>query len=232
MKNFTVSSFAGFHELVINNFQMGCVYRGLKNEGYSLIPSLGRLLKFYEESGLDEEKLFLDEKNALELFRTECAQYVDVVPDGQLDLMALAQHHGLPTRLMDWTLNSLVALFFATENEFDGDSVVYVAPLGIPVLLRQEAGKADIGGIEEVTFFQALPHSPRMSAQNGVFSIQPKPCEEINTDLFSKITIKNEGREGIRNILFEYGVNRGILFPGLDGICSKIKHWKLNAKLK
>jgi hypothetical protein len=97
----------------LERFRSGYVYRGLQDSNYILTTTLNRL----GESHL--------EKHLLRNFRKY--SQIDTSFRSVWNWMALAQHHGLPTRLLDWTYSPLVALHFSTANflNFEKDGVIY-----------------------------------------------------------------------------------------------------------
>ena len=117
----TVSSWNELQEILyqdsynanLKRFRSSYMYRGMDDSSYDLSTSLNRL----GESHL--------ERHLLRNFR----KYSNINdPNRSLwNWMALAQHHGLPTRLLDWTYSPLVALHFATSNfrKFDRDGILW-----------------------------------------------------------------------------------------------------------
>jgi len=108
-----VSSWAELHDVLFENtwdpgirrFRSTFAYRGLSVASYSLTNSLSRMGTPYPTM----------ERNLFKQFIKYAHGHV-VERNNEWHWLSIAQHHGLPTRLMDWTYSPLVALHFATED--------------------------------------------------------------------------------------------------------------------
>lgn len=102
-------------------FRENAVYRGMGNADWRLLTSLDRL------GGVSppHTKAHLEE-HILRNFIRFARPYLPAHPENLWELLVIAEHHGLPTRLLDWTHSPLVALHFATLGERRGiDRVIW-----------------------------------------------------------------------------------------------------------
>ena len=100
----------------IGRWRSPYVFRGQSNRAYGLETSIQR---FVGESGNWELE------TRLLLAFNRYAQPERDSPDSLMQLLSLAQHHGLPTRLLDWTYSPLVAAYFASRGRPDVDGVIW-----------------------------------------------------------------------------------------------------------
>ncbi len=187
------------------------IYRGQARATWDLLPRFGRsAISGRSESGL------------LALWKRRAFEYVENPATlSNWDWLAIAQHHGLATRLLDWTHNPLAAAFFAVEPDCDEDAAVYAWKPKGDVIFADNA--ADPLNIEGIVRFNPRRVVTRIGRQSGQFSCHGPPHTDLCADPDShgqivKITINNSSRDSYRKELANLGVDRSTPFPDLDGL--------------
>ena len=188
--------FADTWQETLQRFRSDFAYRGDASATNELTTSLMRL-------GGDFRRL---ESHLLRNFR-KYARRGDVPEDSTWNWLALAKHHGLPTRLLDWTYSPFVALHFATQNAvtFDRDGAIWIVnfvqanrllPAPLARRIQEEGANAfsadmlgttasglhdfDALGDDFVVFFEPPALDERIVNQYALFSLMPDPRARLD----------------------------------------------------
>jgi len=155
--------------------------------------------------------------------------------DNVLDLLILAQHHGLSTRLLDWTSNPLAALWFACSDRSNRDAFVYA--FEADSFLIEEVYNSDPFHTSETRVIQPRHNNPRIIAQDGWFTLHKYSKSagsfvalERNPKAKSFLTefhIPASKKQSIVSSLAHHGISSRTIFPDLEGLCRYLG-WKYN----
>ena len=212
-------------------------FRGHEDVTFSLTPSA---LRFSEYSNrVKALGLMADFKRVAELKLPR-----PPVPDKELEWAQIAQHYGLPTRLLDWTESATTALYFACLRD-DRDGLVFILnPIDLNRLsypgkprvldpqqdsqiilkyLRTSARRTQ-GGRNPVAI-NPVWNSERLIMQKGVFTLHGKRFDLDSREVPSLIAIPilKESKPRLRAELQRIGVDEMTLFPELEHSCVHLK---------
>ena len=206
-----VTNWTGFQQQIEPFLDGNWLFRGVTSVRYSLIPSVGRQRDGYAYSKQLETALF-------EQFKREALPFLAQRPHSDWEWLALAQHHGVPTRLLDWSESPSVSLFFAVWGNDDEDAGLYVIPRPNEV---QELTVSPFDA-REVRFFYPGYVTQRLVSQRGLFTVHPQPAKPYLIDGMRQIVIGKECKADFRRKLDSSGTHHAAIYADLDGLSRRL----------
>lgn len=227
----------------------GWAFRGHLSPEWPLVPSLSRrLMQFCP----DKQLWPLREARAMRVFRRKAHIHLSdrSALDDDLRCLALMQHHGAVTRLLDFTKSPFVAAFFALESAVAEVAVFALntpelwhrAPDFDSALTRSVIDPRVEGNFEKYFAVNTLPilwfgepseMDTRLIAQSGLFVLPgmlDQALDEIlrhyggSDDLLTMFLLAPSMREDAMRALYRMNVTYATLFPDLDGLARSVSY--------
>ncbi len=216
-------------------------FRGMANRDWRLEPSLAR------HGGIDLEIPLIKR------FKQNALPHMSSRPENEWEWLFVMQHHGLPTRLLDWTENALVALYFVVNDVSpearDNDGALWaILPVGLnadskygPEYERDIPSFGDDDHLDSylpsvvtkqrVEFGPlaaiALRNTLRMQMQQGVFTVNHKELTALDSngggDYLWRYIIPGREKQKVRRELRLLGIEKLTLFPELANVAERAK---------
>lgn len=241
----SVSEYVGFiSQIATTLIQNGInkneipLFRGQADVDYKLLPYIGR-----DRESKFAITIFNEERNLIDTAKYKMPDVFrnDLSP---IELLALLQHHGIPTRLLDVTENALVALYFACCSEYEKDGEVFafrhneITTTNYPLIeaIADSYRFAQDSFCDIKLFYERAREQPYFLEQKGTLDAINSIKED---DLYKAFAVRNLGEyieklcsnplfiyAPIRSIRQQMQRGRYILFP------NSIEDWEVKENVK
>lgn len=230
MNKLRITSFIDYLSEVERNRNDSFDIHLFRGQGYSqpLLPSIARTNPCFDTTSI--------EKKMLEDLKRRSPLLVVKAPTSDWQWLVFAQHFGLKTRLLDWTSNPLIALWFACSNEYLLDKSSYVYELSANEEMLVDTTEADSPFLNSKTrILRPTLNNERIIAQSGWFTahkfsrsqsrfIELEARKEERFKII-EIEIPTESKKELLRTLSNLGVNNRTIFPDIAGLCLHL-NWK------
>lgn len=219
MRDVRIDSLIDYIDFISGAADRTVSYRGAKDPLEDMKPTVVRSWQRNRairddtgRNGAPSPALWVYEERLIESFKRQSVPFLESAPGCHLNWLAVAQHHELPTRLLDWTRNPLIALYFAANNrepyrrpEQWSDAFVFMwvisdtldshrhmLPLDrLPEMRPRGEGRIGdetrAGGANRVHLFSPPNLSSRIASQEGLFSFEEQLSETSFPELAERL---------------------------------------------
>ena len=232
----------------------GYCYRGMGSENWSLIPSTFRGLNRYADTATKTKALIVERdiyRGFYNRFRGLRTSQVDM--SSSWEILCYAQHFGIPTRLLDWTANPLISLYFAVTEMPNENAALWCLArangryeLGVSInqlptklnflrdLSAQKFQIVKSDSDPQIVVIQPPEIDLRIRNQTGLFSVQYSSdpdnlaidhVDELGkkADILLKIRIPSAMKLQIKRDLEKFGIDAAFVYPDMQGIAQRLR---------